>query len=199
VLISDGVRRLGIELRTFATLKDISEFVANQTSQYKALFEDYSQWLGTVLRDAESKHKTEEWFQKSAALQKNLKAQAKKPPEPDKSKKGGKGKGNEDSPWIQTGDISISFTEQGQSELMFEAIEKITAKIQEYEKFKSTIQQLTRLGLGQTVNYIVYLDEDVPKKIVLKQKATAKGEDAFKFDTELMVPAYYNLTENPMP
>ncbi|MGD6852138.1 MAG: hypothetical protein ACQCN6_08780 [Candidatus Bathyarchaeia archaeon] len=189
---------MGIELRTFTSLKDISEFVVNQTSQYKALFEDYSQWLGSVLRDAESKHKSEEWFQKSAALQKTLKAQAKKPPETDKSKKGGKGK-EEESPWIQTGDISISFTEQGQSELLFEAIEKISGKIQEYEKFKGTIQQLTRLGLGQTVNYIVYLEEDVPKKIVLKQKATGKGEDAFRFNAELVLPAYYSLTENPPP
>jgi hypothetical protein len=193
------VEKMGIELRTFTSLKDITEFVAGQTSQYKALFEDYSQWLGTVLRDAESKHKSEEWFQKSAALQKNLKNQAKKPPEP--AKKGGKGaKGkDEESPWIQTGDISISFTEQGQSELLFEAIEKITAKLQEYEKFKNTVQQLTRLGLGQTVNYIVYLEEDVPKKIVLKQKAVAKGDDSFKFNTELSIPAYYNLTDATMP
>jgi len=186
---------LGTEIRTFTSLKDISEFLVNQTSQYKSLFEDYSQWLGSVLRDAESKHKGEEWYQKSAAAQKILKTQAKKPPEADKSKKGGKGgKGqNEESPWIQTGDVSISFTEQGQTEMLFEAIEKISSKLQEYEKFKATVQQLTRLGLGQTVNYIVYLEEEIPKKIVLKQKAAAKGDEAFKFITELSVPAYLNI------
>jgi hypothetical protein len=186
---------LGTEIRTFTSLKDITEFLANQTNQYKALFEDYSQWLGTVLRDAESEHKSEEWFQKSAALQKTLKSQAKKPPENSKSKNGGKGgKGKEaESAWIETGDISISFTEQGQTEILFEAIEKIKAKIQEYEKFKGTVQQLTRLGLGQTVNYIVYLEEDVPKKIVLKQKANAKGDEVFKFMTELSVPAYFSI------
>jgi hypothetical protein len=188
---------LGTEIRTFTSLKDITEFLANQTSEYKALFEDYSQWLGSVLRDAENKHKSEEWFQKSAAMQKTLKSQAKKPPE-DKSKKGGKGaKGKvEESPWIQTGDVAISFTEQGQTEILFEAIEKIGAKIQEYEKFKGTVQQLTRLGLGQTVNYIVYLEEDVPKKIVLKQKATAKDDDMFKFITELSVPAYFSSSSS---
>jgi hypothetical protein len=186
---------LGTEIRTFTSLKDITEFLANQTSQCKALFEDYSQWLGSVLRDAEGKHKSEEWFQKSAALQKTLKNQVRKPTETDKSKKAGKGgKGkNEESPWIQTGDISISFTEQGQTEILFEAIEKISAKIQEYEKFKGTVQQLTRLGLGQTVNYIVYLEEDVPKKVVLKQKANVKGDDVFKFMTELSVPAYFSI------
>ncbi len=186
---------MGTEIRTFTSLKEITEFLLGQTSQYKALFEDYSQWLGTVLRDAESKHKGEEWYQKSAAAQKVLKSSSKRAPEPDKSKKSGKGgKGqSEDSPWIQTGDISISFTEQGQTEILFEAIEKITAKLQEYEKFKATVQQLTRLGLGQTVNYIVYLEEDVPKKIVLKQKANVKGDDSFKFMTELSVPQYFSI------
>ena len=186
---------MGTEIRTFTSLKDISEFLVNQTSQYKSLFEDYSQWLGSVLRDAESKHKSEEWFQKSAAAQKVLKTQAKKTPEADKSKKGGKGgkSQNEESPWIQTGNVSISFTEQGQTEMLFEAIEKISIKLQEYEKFKTTVQQLTRLGLGQTVNYIVYLEEEIPKKIVLKQKAAAKGDEAFKFMTELSVPAYLNI------
>ncbi|MGD6806619.1 MAG: hypothetical protein ACQCN4_06635 [Candidatus Bathyarchaeia archaeon] len=187
---------MGTEIRTFTSLKDITDFVVNQIGQYKAVFEDYSQWLGSVLRDAEAKHKSEEWFQKSAAAQKLLKSAAKKPPE-DKSKKGAKGKSKgqtEESPWIQSGDIEISFTEQGQTEILFEAIEKIGAKLQEYEKFKGTIQQLTRLGLGQTVNYIVYLEEDVPKKIVLKQKANAKGDDAFKFITELSVPQYINIS-----
>jgi hypothetical protein len=77
--------------------------------------------------------------------------------------------------------------------MLFEAIEKISSKLQEYEKFKATVQQLTRLGLGQTVNYIVYLEEEIPKKIVLKQKAAAKGDEAFKFITELSVPAYLNI------
>jgi hypothetical protein len=186
---------LGTEIRTFTSLKDISEFLVNQTSQYKSLFEEYSQWLGSVLRDAEAKHKGEEWFQKSAAAQKVLKTQAKKPVEADKSKKSGKGgKGqNEESPWIETGDVSISFTDQGQTEMLFEAIEKINVKLQEYEKFKATVQQLTRLRLGQTVNYIVYLEEEIPKRIVLKQKVAVKGDDAFKFMTELSVPAYLNI------
>jgi hypothetical protein len=191
------VNNLGTEIRTFTSLKDLTEYLAGQTSQYKALFEDYSQWLGTVLRDAESSHKSEEWFQKSAALQKTLKATTKKPVEADKSKKGGKGaKGKEeDSCWVQSGDIAISFTDQGQTEILFEAIEKINAKVQEFEKFKGTVQQLARLGLGTTVNYIVYIEEDVPKKIVLKQKANTKGDESFKFMAELSVPAYYNSSD----
>jgi len=183
---------MGTEIRTFTSLKDLTEFLANQTLQYRALFEDYSQWLGTLLRDFEDAHKNEEWYQKSAALQKNLRSQSKKPTETaDKGKKGAKGK-EETSGWVQSGDIAISFTEQGQTEILFEAIEKINKKIQENEKFKATVQQLARLGLGTTVDYIVYIEEDVPKKIVLKPKANTKGDEAFKFITEFSVPAFYS-------
>ena len=181
---------MGTEIRTFTSLKDLTEFLASQTLQYRALHEDYSQWLGTLLRDLESTHKNDEWFQKSVVLQKNLKTQSKKPAESaEKGKKGGKGK-EETSCWIQSGDIEISFTEQGQSEILFEAIEKIKLKIQENEKFKLTVQQLARLGLGTTIAYIVYFEEDIPKKIVLKPKTNAKGDEAFKFSAELSVPAF---------
>ena len=96
------------------------------------------------------------------------------------------------SSWVQSGDIAISFTDQGQTEILFEAIEKINAKIQENEKFKTTVQQLARLGLGTSVSYIVYIEEDIPKKIVLKPKSNAKGDEAFKFEGELSVPAFYS-------
>ena len=75
---SNEVKNLGTEIHTFTSLKDLTEYLAIQTSQYKALFEDYSQWLGSVLRDCESSHKSDEWFQKSAALQKTLKAPVQK-------------------------------------------------------------------------------------------------------------------------
>jgi hypothetical protein len=186
------LKNLGTEIHTFSSLKDLTEFIINQTSQYKSLYEDYSQWLGSVLRDFESAHKNEEWYQKSLVLQKSLRSQSKSAQEPEK-KKGGKGKGNEEpSHWVKAGEVAISFSEQGQTEILFEAIEKIKSKIQEYDKFKVTTQQLARLGLGTTVDYIVYIEENVPKKIVLRQKANAKGDEMFKFMTELSIPAYYS-------
>ncbi len=189
---------MGTEIQTFTSLKELTEFIANQTSQYRATFEDYSQWLGTLLRDFEVSHKNDEWFQKSAALQKNMRSQSKKPPEKtDKGKNGAKkGKGKEEaSCWVQSGDIDISFTEQGQTEILFEAIEKINMKIQENEKFKSSVQQLARLGLGTTVNYVVYFEDDIPKKIVLKPKPNAKGNETFNFMGELSVPAFFSPIE----
>ncbi|MGF3522962.1 MAG: hypothetical protein ACQXXJ_07685, partial [Candidatus Bathyarchaeia archaeon] len=117
------------------------------------------------------------------------KAPAKKGPEPKGGGKKGdqKGKG-ESSGWVQSGNVLLCSTEQGQVEIMFEAIEKINEKIQELEKFKVSVQQLERLGLGKTVSYVVYIEEDIPKKIVLRAKSNS-ADDVFKFATELSVPA----------
>ena len=181
---------MGTEIRTFATLKDLTEYLLDLTGQYKVLFEDYSQWLGSLLRSCEETHKDEDWYQKSTALQKNLRGPSKKPPE--KSGKGGKGKKGGSSAWIQTGNVLLSSTEQGQAEVLFEAIEKIGDKIQDIEKFKVTVQQLERMGLGTSINYIIYIEDDVPKKIVLRVKSGLPDEEAFKFATELSVPAVYS-------
>ena len=190
------MKKLGTEIQTFTSLKELTEFITNQTSQYKATYEDYSQWLGTLLRDFEVTHKNDEWYQKSAALQKNMRSQSKKPPEKtEKGKKGSKKGKEEASCWVQSGDIEISFTEQGQTEILFEAIEKINMKIQENEKFKLSVQQLARLGLGTNVNYVVYIEDDIPKKIVLKAKANTKENETFNFTGELSVPGFYIPTE----
>ena len=183
---------MGTEIHTFKTLKEMAEMIQDQISEQKALFEDYSQWLGSLLRTCEEDHKDEEWFKKCAALQKNLKGQSKKAPEPKNSgKKGKKGKGSEYSCWVQSGIVMLSSAEQGQVELLFEAIEKINSKIVELDKFKGTLQQLERIGLGKTVNYLVYIEEDIPKKIVIRQIGGKSEEESFKFATELSIPATF--------
>ncbi len=181
---------MGTEIRTFTSLKETNEYLVDQTGQYRALFEDYSQWLGSLLRTVEAEHKNEEWYQKSAAIQKSLKGPPKKAPEtkPAGKKGGGKGKGTESSCWVQSGTVLLSSTEQGQVEILFEAIEKISTKIVELEKFKATTQQLERIGLGKNVNYLVFMEDDIPKKIVLRAKGN-QAEDSFKFATELSVAA----------
>ncbi len=185
---------MGTEIRTFTTLKEISEFIVDQGVQYKALFEDYSQWLGSLLRTCEGEHKNEDWYQKSAALQKNLKGNSKKAPETKANGKngGGKGKNAAESCWVQSGNVMLSSTERGQVEILFEAIEKINGKVQELEKFKAAVQQIERIGLGKNVTYIVYIEDEIPKKIVLRAKGAVPGEEAFKFSTELSVAAVFN-------
>ncbi len=187
---------MGTEIRTFASLKELNEYLLDQSGQYRALFEDYSQWLGSLLRNCEADHKNEDWYQKSAAQQKNMRVPTNKAsPVKDAGKKGnGKGK-PQSSAWIQTGNVSLSSTEQGQAEILFEAIEKINSKIQDMEKFKASVQQLERMGLGKNVTYIVYVEDDLPKKIVLRTKDTST-DDVFKFATELSIPATYNDFSN---
>ena len=50
---------MGTEIRTFGTLKEIYDYIIDQTEQHRALYEDYSQWLGTLLRDCEANHKND--------------------------------------------------------------------------------------------------------------------------------------------
>ena len=182
---------MGTEIRTFVTLKEMNEYLTDQLDQYRLLYEDYSQWLGSLLRSCEETHKNEEWYKNSAALQKSL-AGAKTRAAGKTGKKKGKGKKSKSSIWIQSGDVMLSSTEQGQAEVLFEAIEKIGDKIQDMEKFKATVQQLERLGLGKKTDYIVYIEDDIPRKIVVRAKSGLPGEEAYKFATELSVPAVYS-------
>jgi hypothetical protein len=183
---------MGTEIRTFTTLKDLGEHLTEELDQYTMLFEDYSEWLGTLLRSCEEAHKNEEWYQKSAALQKNLRGTSKKAAGKNAGKKGGKGKKTASPVWIQSGDVMLSSTEQGQAEILFDAIEKINEKIQDMEKFKATVQQLERIGLGKDVTYVVYIEDDIPRKIVVRAKSGLPKDEAFKFATELSVSAFYN-------
>lgn len=178
---------MGTEIRTFNTLKDITDYVVDQTEQHRVLYEDYSQWLGTLLRDSEVNHKNEDWYQKSVAMQKTTtKSPPKKAPE---KKPAGKNKKDENSIWIPSGSILLASTDQGQAEVLFEAIEKIGTKIQDLEKLKASIQQLERIGLGKNVSYILYIEDDVPKKIVVQPK-TSSNDSSFKYETELSIQAY---------
>jgi len=60
------------EIRTFYSLKEIRQSIEQEINQHKILLEDYSQWLGTLLRNPESS-KNQEWVKKAAQLQKLLK------------------------------------------------------------------------------------------------------------------------------
>jgi hypothetical protein len=188
-----GGYTVGTEIRTFYSLKEMNDSLSEQIDQYKTLSEDYSQWLGSLLRSCEENHGNEDWFQKSAALQKNVRVQGKKNTEMKQTAKSGKGKGKkaESSCWVQSSGIFLCSTEQGEVEILFEAIEEINAKIQGLERFKGAIQQLERLGLGKSVNYITYFKDDVPEKIVLRTKKDTQTAESFKFSTDLTVPGLY--------
>lgn len=176
----------------------MADYLETQSSQYRALYEDYSQWLGTLLRSFEDTHKNEDWYQKSSALQKNLKTQSKKAPEPKGSAKKGNGKGKKtaSSCWIESGNILISSSEQGQIEMLFEAIDKINVKIQEMDRFKTSTQQFERIGLGKNTNYVVYIEDDVPKKVFIRTKNNPTDFDMFKFATQFSISGLSDNFDN---
>ena len=179
---------MGTEVRTFAGLKDLTEYLANVSAEYRMLYEDYSQWLGSLLRSCEKDHKDEEWYKTStAALLKVSKGGPREKPQPKSKNKGGKKEAS--SCWVQSGNVSLSSSPQGQVEVLFEAIEKINAKLVETDKSKVALQQLERIGLGSSANYIVYFEDDIPKRIVLSAKSGQKGDETFRFSTEISVSA----------
>ena len=69
---------MGTEIRTFRSMKEMSDSLADHIAQYKNLSEDYSEWLGSLLRTCEETLKNESWVQKSATMQKNTRGPPKK-------------------------------------------------------------------------------------------------------------------------
>ncbi|MEM3442671.1 MAG: hypothetical protein QXM86_02260 [Candidatus Bathyarchaeia archaeon] len=153
------------EIRTFYSLKEIRETVEAEINQYRLLLDDYSQWLGTLLRNPENS-KNPEWVKKTAELQKLMKA-------------GGKAGGKKEEKtmstptvWAEFKDIMLSVDAFGEIEILFEAVEKLKGKVERLEKVKNSILDLERYGLGKEIVYVVYINDGVPEKIVFKPRKT---------------------------
>jgi hypothetical protein len=159
-------------IRTYYSLKEIRESVEFEIVQCKSLLEDYSQWLGTLLRNPESS-KNQEWAKKTAELQKVLKTG---------SRKGGKKEEKNvatSSEWVQFKDFMLSADELGEAEILFEAIEELKNKAGKLERAKNSIIDLERYGLGKELLYVTYVHNGVPEKIMFKPK---KGNIMEKFE-----------------
>jgi hypothetical protein len=160
------------EIRSFYSLKELRDNLIEEINQYEAMKEEYSQWLGSFLRSAETTHGKEEWFKQMTLLQKTIGGKGKK----EKAKKQGAS-----TAWIQYKDISLSTSEQGEAEILFEAIEEINKKIEQLEKAKTTIDELEKSGLGKNILYITYLRDGVPQKIFLRHKKETETAEKFQY------------------
>jgi hypothetical protein len=165
------------EIRTFYSLKEIQESIEMEIRQHKMLLEDYSQWLGTLLRNPESS-KDQEWVRKIAELQKILKTGG--------SRKEGKTAGAS-TEWVEFKDVMLSADILGEAEILFEAIEELKTKIGRLEKAKNSIVDLERYGLGKELLYITYLHDGVPERIVFKPKKGANTIEKFEFMADFSV------------
>jgi len=171
---------LATEIRSFYTLRDLRETIEKGIEQYKAVNDEYSQWLGSFLRDIEATHGNEDWFKKLSAFQKLPQAKGKK--EAEKRGKGEKGKkGGASSEWVSFKDVMLSASEQGEAEVLFDAIDEISRKIEQLGKVKSAVENLEKSALGKDIIYIVYIHNGVPEKIVLRHKRDKEFAEKFKF------------------
>lgn len=165
------------EIRSFYSIKEINDVLEKMIEQYTSVADEYSQWLGSILRNSESLQNNEEWTKKMGALQKG-----KQKPKAKKDNKKGKSKKRQTSTdWIQLKNIILSASEQGEAEILFEAIEKINNKIDQLEKVKESISLLEKSGLGKDITYITYFVNGVPEKIVLRHKEDQAFAEKFQY------------------
>lgn len=177
-----GLNGFLTEIRTFYSLKEIRESVEEELNQYKVLLEDYSQWLGTMLRSPESS-KDKELVKKAAELRKVLKVGG---------RKGGKKEGKKfasSTEWVRFKDLMLCSDDFGEAEMLFEAVEELKDKIDRLEKVKNSLGDLERYGLGKDMLYITYIHDGVPEKIVFKPKKEAETGEKFKFITDFSITA----------
>jgi hypothetical protein len=177
VLLLDGFLT---EIRTFYSLKEIRENIEAEISQYKLLLEDYSQWLGSLLRNPESS-KNQEWAKKTAELQRILKAGNRKGGRKEEKKAGAS------SEWVQFKDVALCAENLGEAEILFEATEELKTKIDKLEKAKNSIVDLERYGLGKELLYITYMHDGVPEKIVFKPRKDVEAVEKFEFTADFSV------------
>lgn len=169
------------EIRTFYSLKELRESIEKEVNRLRTMLEDYSLWLGTLLRSPESA-KRQEWAKKAAELQKVLKAGSRK----NTGKKGGK-KNETSTDWVQFKELMLSADDFGEAEMLFEAVEGLRNKIDRLEKAKNSISELERYGLGSETLYVTFMHDGVPEKVVFKPKEDLEATEKFQFEADLAV------------
>ncbi len=168
------------EIRTFYSLKELREGVEKEATRLRIMFEDYSLWLGTLLRSPESA-KRKEWAKKATELQKVLKSGNRK----NNAKKRGK-KNETSTDWVQFKELMLSADDFGEAEMLFEAVEGLRNKTDRLEKAKNSIGELERYGLGKETVYVTFINDGVPEKVVFKPKEDFEAAEKFQFEADLV-------------
>jgi len=161
--------RLATGIMDIGSLQDLLALVDGEISRCLSQKEEYSERLGNFLRESKEKYGEEDWFKQLSLGEKLPKGKQKKAKKKGGKKKKKKGKkGDTPESWVPFRSMLLSSSIQGRAELMFEAIEAITAKMEALEEARRSVEDLRNVGLGDEASYIVLLREGVPKKIVIK-------------------------------
>ena len=162
-------------------MNEIQEDIEGAITQFKELLEDYSEWLGALLRNPELL-KDQEWKKKTAELQKMLKTGTKK-----ESQKKGKGNKQSTASWIRFKELLLGSDDFSEAEMLFEAIEDLRTKISQLENVRESIEDLKGYGLGKEVRYIVYIKDGVPRRIFFKLLKETEASEKFEFTADFLV------------
>ncbi|RLI10483.1 hypothetical protein DRO42_01145 [Candidatus Bathyarchaeota archaeon] len=160
--------RLVTEIMDTRSLRELLTVVEKEISHYLSQKKEYSERLGNFLRESEEKYGNEDWFKQLSLGEKLPKGKAKAKKKKGGKKKKKKGKKGTPDEWVPFQSMFLSSSVQGEAELMFEAIEAITTKIEELEEAKRSIEELRNVGLGDEASYIVLLLDGVPRKVFIK-------------------------------
>jgi hypothetical protein len=145
--------RLVTEIITIRSLQDLQTRLEAENESYLSQKEEISERLGNFLRETEEEHGDEDWF-------KQLDLEKLGSKKNDKKKKG--------SDWVQFQGLELSSSLQGEAEMMFEAISKISEKLEALSKGIESLEELRKIGLGNDIRYICYIEEGALRKIVIK-------------------------------
>ena len=144
--------RLVTEIVTIRSLQELQTRLEAESESYLSQKEEISERLGNFLREAEEEHGDEDWFKQLDLGKLGGKKN-------DKKKKG--------SDWVQFQGLELSSSLQGEAEVMFEAISKISEKLEALSRGIESLEELRKVGLGNDIRYICYLEEGVLRKIII--------------------------------
>ena len=172
------------EIRSFYSIKEINDVLEESIEQYKSVAEEYSQWLGSFLRDSEATQENEEWIKQMTALKK---AKPKGKPNTAGKKKSKSKKTQSSTEWVQFKELMLSASELGEAEILFEAIEDINRKIEQLKRMKESIAELEKSRLGKDITYITFIRDGVPEKIVLRHRKDQEFGKKFQYLADFSV------------
>ncbi|MGD2142000.1 MAG: hypothetical protein PVH79_00800 [Candidatus Bathyarchaeota archaeon] len=163
--------RLITEILNIRSLQELEAQLEAEIKYYQSQKEDISERLGNFLREAEKEHSDEEWFKKMDIEKLG------------KRSKKSKSKGSD---WIQFQGIELSSSSKGEAEVMFEAISKITERLEELEAAKKTVEELQKVGFGSDINYVCYLEDGVLTRLAIRP-LNQKAKEKFSYNREFTI------------